>query len=233
MTPAEQAAQEAEVAAEVASWEQGRAEWPESWAEAWDQVQALWTGIPADAEEVVTAWLDMMGATDEGLLAIEATVEQLPPEIAAPFWSRLSTNRQEFNDIGAGVYSTLKTAAGNPAVVIVGGITIASAAVAWIYYTFDSAERLAAEVEADRVRADAELLRAQTEADELAARVELNQQGLTLQDTTLREIPTTTPADNQDKPEGYDFGWVEGAVSLLVVGLLGIGAYQALSTRGR
>lgn len=227
-----QASSPEEVEAEVARWEAGRAEWPESWAEAWDQVQAAFTGIPADAEEVVGAWLDLMAATDEDLTALKATVDQLPPAWRPDYQSRLSTYSQSFNDIGAGVYSTFKAQSGNPAFIIVGGITIAAGAVAWIYYTYEEAERLAVEVQTDRVRADADLLRAQTEQAELAARAELNKQGIELQESTLRDVATPTADNEGNEPPGYDFGWVQGAVGLLIAGVLGLGAYQVMTTRG-
>lgn len=227
-----QGASSEEVEAEVARWEAGRAEWPDSWAEAWDQVQAAFTGIPADAEEVVGAWLDLMAATDEELTALKATVDQLPPTWRPDYQARLSTYSMTFNDIGAGVYSTFKAQSGNPAFIIVGGITIAAGAVAWIYYTYDEAERLAVEVQTDRVRADADLLRAQTEQEELAARAELNRQGIELQESTLRDVATPTADNEGNDPPGYDFGWVQGAVGLLIAGVLGLGAYQVMTTRG-
>lgn len=225
-----QSASAEEVEAEVARWEAARAEWPESWAEAWEQVTRAFSGIPADAEEVVTAWLDMMAATDEDLTALTVTVQQLPADQQSAYRARLSSYTQHFNDIGAGVYSTWRAQAGNPAVVVVGGITLAAGAVAWIYYTYEEAAALREEVQADRVRADADLVRAQTEAAELAARVQASQQGYTLQDSTLRTTAAPTPPPDTGDDEDA-LSWAKTAVGLLIAGVLGIGAFQALRSR--
>jgi hypothetical protein len=179
----------------VADWTTIKAAWDQGWKALNDQaVKAYGAAIEADPTQFLAKIQEFMAALEASRVNIASFRARLPEQPRTEAERKLIAIHDKLNrryhDLAAGFWSDAEPAregTGIAPVIIVGGIVLGVAAIAWAVAAWEYAVNLREETAlADR---------------ELAARVEASKQGRTLQPTTLPE-----PASEQAKKSAKGVG---------------------------
>ncbi len=179
----------------MADWSTIKAAWDQGWKALNEQaVRAYGAAIEADPTQFLAKIQEFMGALDESRTNLARFRARLPAQPSTDAERKLiaihDKLNQRYHDLAAGFWSDAEPAkegTGIAPVIIVAGIALGVAAVAWAI----AAHEYAVNLREQTALAD----------KELAARVEASKQGRALQPTTLPE-----PASEQAKKKAKSAG---------------------------